>query len=104
MQKSSDEQRWEEGIFRKRPEIVSRVIAGETMLVPIKGKLADMQRIFSLTPVASYIWERLDGESSLEEVLRGIIERFSVDRAEAERDLREFVEELAGAELIEKVK
>ena len=98
------EKNWRKGVFRKREEIVSREIAGETILVPIKGKLADMQRIFSLTPVASYIWGRLDGERDLEMVLSEIMKNFDVGQTEAEKDLTEFVEELFKSNLIETVK
>ncbi len=51
--------------FKKKEEIVSREIAGETILVPIKGKLADMQRIFALENVSEYIWQQLDGEKKV---------------------------------------
>lgn len=94
---------WRNNVFRKRGEIVSRAIAGETILVPIKGKLADMQRIFSLSPVASYIWDRIDGEKSLAMVLDEVNAGFDVAETEAERDLREFVDELLEAGLIEAV-
>ncbi len=98
------EQEWRKGVFRKRGEVVSREIAGETILVPISGKLADMQRIFSLTPVASYIWGRLDGERSLEIIIQDVTDNFDVEHTEAENDLGEFVGELLKAGLIESVR
>jgi hypothetical protein len=98
------EQEWGKGVFRKRGDVVSRDIAGETILVPIRGKLADMQRIFSLTPVASYIWGRLDGEKSLEMILQDVMDNFDVGHTEAEKDLREFMEELFKAGLLESVR
>jgi Coenzyme PQQ synthesis protein D (PqqD) len=90
-------------VFRKRGEIVSREIVGETILVPIKGKLADMQQIFSLNPVAAYIWTQLDGTSSLDAIIAMVIDNFEVARGEAERDAFDFVEELLKAGLIEVV-
>lgn len=90
-------------LFAKRGEIVSREIAGETILVPIKGKLADMQQIFSLNPVAAYVWASLDGERDLEAIVGGVLGRFDVAREDAERDVVDFVEELLKAGLIEAV-
>lgn len=87
-------------VYKKRDDVVSRDIAGETILVPIRGKLADMQRIFALNPVAEYIWEHLNGEQTLEEIKTDIIKNFKVEEKQAENDLHEFIDELIEADLI----
>lgn len=87
-------------IFRKSGNIVSRDIAGETILVPVRGKLADMQNIFSLNPVARYIWDQIDGKSTLSEVRSRIIKNFSVSAERADEDLNGFIDELQKANLI----
>ena len=89
------------GIFRKLGEIVARDIAGETILVPVRGNLADMQRIFSLSPVAAFLWEQIDGRQDLEVILSKVIEDFEVEREDATSDLLEFIEELVTAGLVE---
>jgi hypothetical protein len=96
---TSDDTFWR-ARFRKREDIVSREIAGETILVPIRGKLVDMQRLFSLNGVAAHIWQELDGNKSLAGIRDGVLEAFDVDKEQAEADIREFVGELIGAELI----
>jgi hypothetical protein len=87
-------------IFKKGDELVSRQIAGETILVPIRGELVDMQQIFALNPVAEYIWQELDGQKDLSEICEGVLANFEVDREQAETDLQEFVGELLAAGLI----
>jgi hypothetical protein len=91
------------GIFRKLGEIVARDIAGETILVPVRGNLADMQRIFSLSPVAAFLWEQIDGRQDLEVILSKVIEDFEVEREDATSDLLEFITELLESGLIEEV-
>jgi len=86
--------------FKKAGEIASRSIAGETLLVPIRGRLADMQRIFALNSVAEYIWKRLDGEKLLGEIRDEIIAHFEVDRDQADSDIQEFISELIRENLI----
>jgi hypothetical protein len=86
-------------IFNKNVAVVSRKIGGELFLVPIKGSLANMQRIFTLNPVAEYIWQELD-KKDLNEICNGIVSRFEVGREEAERDISEFMNELLEANLI----
>ncbi|MCP3957626.1 MAG: PqqD family protein [bacterium] len=80
--------------------MATREIAGETILVPVSGKLAQLQQIFVLNPVGAYIWEHLDGERDLEAVHRGLVESFEVASEEAESDLFEYVGALEEAGLI----
>ncbi|MFZ5905898.1 MAG: PqqD family protein [Nitrospirota bacterium] len=89
--------------FRKKEEIVHRSIAGETILVPVKGKLADMQRIFTLNPVADFIWNQLNGGKTVSEIRDEVIEHFEVARENAEQDIREFIEELIREDLLAEV-
>jgi hypothetical protein len=82
---------------------VSRHIAGETIIVPIRGKLANLERIYVLDPVAEYIWGQLDGKKSLNQVLEGILGTFDVEREQAAVDLEAFVSELLDADLVVEV-
>ena len=84
--------------------MVSREIAGETLIVPIRGKLADMQRIFAISSVAEYIWQSLDGETSLDEICDDIAATFEVEKERADVDLQEFIAELVEAGLIMEAK
>lgn len=86
-------------IFRKNEAVVARKIADELFLVPVKGTLADMQRIFTLNPVAEYIWQELD-KRNLNNICNGVVSTFEVGREQAETDIREFITELLEANLI----
>ena len=88
------------GVYKRRKEIVSRRIAGETILVPITGNLADMQKIFSLNPVGEFIWEHLDGQRDLRGISGDIRASFDVRQEEADSDIQEFVSELLRENLI----
>jgi hypothetical protein len=87
-------------VFVRDGNVVSRKIAGELFLVPVKGKLAHMEQLFTLTAVAEYIWDRLDGRKSLNDILNDITAHFDVEEEPAESDIREFITELMGAGLI----
>jgi|WetSurSiteA1Bulk_404760.scaffolds.fasta_scaffold06570_2 hypothetical protein len=87
-------------VFIRNSDVISRKIAGELFLVPVKGKVADMENIFALTAVAEYIWDRLDGRKSLNEIMNNVADRFDVEQEQAESDIREFIMELMGAGLI----
>lgn len=88
-------------VWRRRDDAVFRRVAGESLVIPVRGKLADMQRIFALNPLAEFVWERIDGVRSLADIARDVVEAYDVSAEEAGRDLAEFAGELAGAGLVD---
>jgi len=86
--------------YKKNQDIVTRKITGELFIVPVRGKLADMQRIFTLNPVAEYIWNSLDGETSIEDIRKGVLSAYEVQEEQADADIRDFIAELLDADLI----
>ena len=90
-------------VFERPRNIVSRKIAGELFLVPVAGKLADMQRMFALTEVAEFIWERLDGQRSLGDVRNEVLACFDAEKEQIEADIEAFVTELIAEGLLGEV-
>ena len=86
--------------FKRNDQIVLRKIAGELFLVPIKGRLADMRRIYVLNPVAEYIWKELDESRSLQDICNNVISTFEVSRQQAKLDICELIGEMLEEELI----
>jgi hypothetical protein len=72
-------------------QVVDRRIAGETFLVPVRGKLADLKGIFALNPTAAFVWERLDGRTGPGDIARALSEGFDVDAATALADTEELL-------------
>jgi hypothetical protein len=88
-------------VYRRDVNVIAREIAGETLLVPIRGNLAAMQRIYTLNNVGAFIWGYLDGVRSLAEARDSLLERFEVEREQVDRDVTEFIHEVREAGLIE---
>ena len=74
--------------------IVSRMIAGEVILVPIHNNVADMDYIFTLNETAARVWELTDGQHSLAEIHQHLLAEFEVDDAEAAQDLITLTQDL----------
>lgn len=87
--------------FRKNGTIVARKIAGEFFLVPVRGRLADMQAIFALNRVGEFIWQHLEENRNFSDICGKVVAAFDVADKEAETDVREFIGELLDAGLIE---
>ena len=80
--------------FRRSTTVVSREIASETLVVPIRGGVGDLDAIFSFNPVGSDLWTLMEKDTSLGEM---------VGRDQAFADIRSFVDELLSAGLVSSV-
>lgn len=93
-----------ERVLKQDENVVARRVADEDLLVPIRGRLADMQRIFALDPVASHIWSRLDGRTPLRAITASVVAEFEVDTEQAGHDVMAFVAALEAAGLVTEVR
>jgi hypothetical protein len=81
-------------IYCRNDNFVSRRIENETVLVPIRNNVGDLDCIFSLNPVGALVWEQLDGVATLGAIRDRIVCEYTVSEAEAEADLNAFVAEM----------
>ena len=91
------------GIYRHHDSMVSRRIEDEVILVPIRQNVADLESIYTLSEVGAYIWEQIDGRRTTAEILPLIVEGFEVTEEEAQKDLKEFIEQLSSIGAITRV-
>jgi hypothetical protein len=73
---------------------VFRSIAGESVLVPIRQRLGDLESIFTLNEVATCVWERLAAPASFDEIVGVIEEQFDETRDAIRQDAEEFLQTL----------
>ena len=89
--------------YQRRESVVRREVAGETFLVPIHGRLADLQELFALNEVGSWIWDRLDQPRYVSELAVGLTSVFEVDEEQALHDAESFLLGLVEAGLAEEI-
>ncbi|GAH73156.1 unnamed protein product [marine sediment metagenome] len=80
--------------FIKNPNIVSRKIAGEVILVPIRKNVGDLESIYTLNEVAARIWELIDGKRKIGEIEKVITDEFDITSEKAERDIEDLLRQL----------
>jgi hypothetical protein len=78
--------------YHRAEPFVHREIAREHLLIALRRDAA--APIFALTPTAAAIWDRLDTWVTLDALVAHVRAEFEVDRALAESDVREFLEQL----------
>jgi hypothetical protein len=90
-------------VFTRSDRIVGRRIAGEYVLVPLVGRGADADFIYTLNRVAAAMWESLDGKATGEDVVRRVVGQFEVDESRAGRDYLELMETLESIDAVHRL-
>jgi hypothetical protein len=80
--------------YERDPNVVSREIGGEQILVPIRKRTVDMAALYVLNETGARIWNLLDGQRSLADVRDLLIQEYNVEPEAAEGDLLEIVGQL----------
>jgi hypothetical protein len=90
-------------LYVRSDTVVSRVIAGETLIVPISKGVGDLASIYSLNPVASTIWEAISQPRSKSEIVQVIAREFETENTQLERDVEGFLAEMESVGLVTEV-
>ena len=88
-----------ETVYARVPDIVPRQIAGDTILVAVRGELARLERIHVLNSVGEHIWGLLDGRRTVAAIGDDVSATFDVDAASALDDVAEFLADVEDAGL-----
>ena len=81
-------------VYAKISNMVTRKVAGEMILVPIRQGANDLAEIFTMNKVRARIWELLDGVVTVEHIRNTITAQYKVTPEQAEADILEFLAEL----------
>ena len=84
--------------------VVSRTVAGETLIVPIRGRVGDLASIYSFNETGSLIWGLLETPTTLNVIVEAMTRKFEVTREQAESDGAHFVREMVSVGLVEVLK
>ena len=87
-------------LYIRSDSVVSRVIAGETLIVPLRNGVGDLASIYSLNEVGSTIWEALRQQRNQTGIVELIRQKFEGDSDQIERDLKMFLSEMQSAGLV----
>jgi methyl coenzyme M reductase alpha subunit len=86
--------------FVKEPDFVTREIAGETIIVPIRNNVGDLNAIYTLNEVGTAIWRQIDGQTTVREIAAALCSAYEVDADRAEQDTLDYLAELEKADLV----
>ena len=86
--------------FAKEKELVTRDVAGEIIIVPIKGHVGDLEGVFTLSEVGAMIWQLIDGQTTVRQLMEVVRNEYDVESSEAGKDVVDFLRSLEDAGLI----
>lgn len=91
-------------VFRiKSDNFVIRKIENETILVPLVSNVVDMTGVLTLNEVASSLFEAINGENSINDIIVQLIDNYNVERDVLEHDVEQFIMQAQAKQLIEKI-
>lgn len=80
--------------FERNPDVVSRRIRGEHILVPIARHSGALDSLFTLNETAGLVWERAGSGMDLGAIAETFSTEFGIPREQAEADVRRAIGEL----------
>jgi hypothetical protein len=92
---------WKGQSFVRSESVVARVVAGETLIVPVRARVGDLASIYSFNGTGTLIWKLLESPKTVTDLASAIAQEYEVEPSQAERDVTEFVSEMKAVGLVE---
>lgn len=83
-----------------KKELIKREIAGDTILVPVGKTVLDSNGLFMLNELGAFIWERLPGADTEEDICKAVLAEYDVSEETAKQDVAEFLKKLRSMEIL----
>ncbi len=87
--------------MKLRGEFVVRQIMDCVAAIPAGATALQLNGMILLNDVSSVIWECLSKDSTLDQIVFAVTERFEVSQEEARADVTEFLDKLRQAQLLD---
>jgi hypothetical protein len=78
-----------------------RNVADNYIVVPVGKASLEFKGLINLNGVGAFIWECLEKETTMEEVIDKVIKEYNIDNELATRDVNNFINKLVEAKLLD---
>ena len=89
--------------YQKNSSMVSRRVANELILVPIRQNVGDLQCIYTMNEIGARIWELLDNEGTVTKIVSAVAKEYDGEQPKVEDDLVDFLAQLVSIGAIEPI-
>jgi hypothetical protein len=87
-------------LYVRSRAVVSRLIAGETLVLPVRGDVGDLASFYTLNETATTIWDALEKPRSFAEICHMIEQTYEISKEKAERETLVFMREMCSLGLV----
>ena len=81
-------------IMYKNPDVVTRVIDDEVILLPLYKSSDKINCIYTLNKVAMRVWNLIDGKRDIAKIKKQILKEFDTSPKEVDEEMAKFLKEL----------
>jgi hypothetical protein len=87
--------------YSKKNDFVTRCITDETIIVPVRGGVGDLNSIYTLNEMGTRIWELMNDQTDIDKMAEIISSEYEVSIEQAKKDIAEFLSSLESVGLIQ---
>lgn len=88
-------------VFIPSDGVVAREIEGELIIVPLVAGIGDLEdELYTLNETGKALWDKLDGERNLKEVIQLLSEEYQEQQVKIEEDVTGLIGELLKRKII----
>lgn len=88
-------------LYKRSKGFVEKKIGDDLVLVPLADSVVQMEKVFSLNELGTFVYSLMGSCISVDELLRNILSQFDVSEEEATSDLNTFLSEAVNNKIIE---
>ena len=82
-------------ILSRSQSVVTTKTGNEYVLVPVANNIADMNSVYTLNETGAFIWEHINGESSVEDIINEMTREYEIDYITASEDVYSFIDDMS---------
>lgn len=88
-------------VYTPSEDVVTREVHGEFIIIPVTSCVGETEgEIFSLNETGQAIWNRLNGDATLKEIIQALMQEFNAPYAQIETDVIGLTQELLKRKII----
>ena len=87
--------------MQHKDDFLLQTVGGRHLLIPIGARVMDMNGLVALNATAAHVWQLLEEQRTLEELVTALSARFDVDEATARADVSALLDVISDMGLLE---